>query len=320
MALLEIRNLQKYFPIKSGVFQREIGQYKAVDDISFHIEAGQTFGLVGESGCGKTTVGKSILRLIEPTGGQILFNGRDIATLSSKNMRDERRNMQIIFQDPYGSLNPRMTVGTIIAEPLKKHKIATTRTECEEMIAECLRTVGLSEMDMHKYPHEFSGGQRQRIAIAKALALKPQLIVCDEPVSALDVSVQAQILNLMKALQRTYGLAYLFVAHGMPVVQHISQRVGVMYLGKLVEVADSKEIFSHCVHPYTKALMSAVPQPDPALRKSRIILKGEVPNLSAETHGCLFRSRCNYAYEKCSNELPKLKEVSSRHFAACHLL
>ena len=320
MALLEVRNLKKYFPMKSGVFQKNVGQYKAVDDISFSIEEGQTFGLVGESGCGKTTVGKSILRLIEPTEGQVIFRGRDITTLSSGEMLAERRNMQIIFQDPYGSLNPRMTVGAIIAEPLKKHKLVSIRAQCEERVAQCPQTVGLSEMDMVKYPHEFSGGQRQRIAIAKALVLEPRLIVCDEPVSALDVSVQAQILNLMKTLQRQFGIAYLFVAHGMPVVQHISHRVGVMYLGKLVEVADSRVIFSHCLHPYTRALMSAVPQPDPSLRKSRIILEGEVPNLAAETHVCLFRSRCTCACERCAKEAPQLKEVAPGHFAACHLL
>lgn len=320
MSLLKVKNLSKYFPVKTGFFQKKTGDYKAVDDVSFCIERGETFGLVGESGCGKTTVGKSILRLIEPTDGEVIFEGKNLITLSQKEMRAERRNLQIIFQDPYGSLNPRMTVGSIIAEPLKKHKIILNKSQGEQRIIECLRTVGLSEMDMNKYPHEFSGGQRQRIAIAKALALEPKLIVCDEPVSALDVSVQAQILNLMKSLQHKYGIAYLFVAHGMPVVQHISKRVGVMYLGKLVEMADSKEIFSHCLHPYTKALMSAVPQPEPTKRKERIILQGEVPNLATEIRGCRFRSRCAYRCERCAEDNPDLREVSPGHFVACHLL
>ncbi len=320
MALLEVKNLQKFFPVKAGLFHRVTGQYKAVDDVSFGIEEGQTFGLVGESGCGKTTVGKSILRLIEPTSGRVIFDNCDITGLPPDAMRNERRNMQIIFQDPYGSLNPSMTVGDIIAEPLKKHRLVSTRSQREDEVVRILETVGLSAMDRQKYPHEFSGGQRQRIVIARALSLRPRLIVCDEPVSALDVSVQAQILNLMKQLQRELGIAYLFIAHGMPVVRHISQRVGVMYLGKLVEIAGSAEIFSHCLHPYTRALMSAVPRLDPEKRPQRIILKGEVPNLASPPKGCLFSSRCSLCRDLCRQEAPQLREVSPEHSVACHLV
>lgn len=316
--LLIVNDLKKYFPIQKGFFKRTVGYYKAVDGVSFTIDAGETFGLVGESGCGKTTVGKAILRLHEPTDGEILLEGRDICKMDRKELRNERKNMQIIFQDPYGSLNPRMTIEDIIAEPLKKHKLVqNAAVSCE--VERILGTVGLSKMEMRKYPHEFSGGQRQRIVIARALAVKPKLIVCDEPVSALDVSVQAQILNLMQDLQEQLGIAYLFIAHGMPVVQHISKRVGVMYLGRIVEMAPSEEIFSNACHPYSKALMSAVPEPDPTLRKQRILLKGEVPNLASPPQGCLFSSRCPHCSEKCIRLKPELQEVKPGHLVACHL-
>ena len=316
--LLEVENLKKYFPVYKGFFKRVAGYYKAVDGVSFSINAGETFGLVGESGCGKTTVGKSILRLIEPTDGRIVLHGDDIRLMSKEQLRRERRNMQIIFQDPYGSLNPRMTIEEIIAEPILKHDIAKG-AECVQAVKRLLSEVGLSEKEMHKYPHEFSGGQRQRIVIARALSVHPKLIVCDEPVSALDVSVQAQILNLMQDLQQQYGIAYLFIAHGMPVVQHISDRVGVMYLGKIVEVADAVEIFSNSLHPYSKALMSAVPEPDPTLKQKRVVLSGEVPNLSAPPPGCLFSSRCAYCQERCKKEIPELKQIAPNHQVACHL-
>lgn len=317
--MIEVKNLKKYFPVRKGLFRRVVGQYKAVDDVSFSINAGETFGLVGESGCGKTTVGKTILRLIEPTDGEILLEGRNLRTMNNHQLRSERKNIQIIFQDPYSSLNPIMTVGDIISEPLKKHKLASG-SECTKRVEEILATVGLSGKEMKKYPHEFSGGQRQRIAIAHALAVNPRFIVCDEPVSSLDVSVQAQILNLMKSLQKNLGVAYLFIAHGMPAVQHISHRVGVMYLGNLVEVADSGEIFSKCLHPYTKALMSAIPTPDPDAGRNRIILAGEVPNLMNPPSGCLFSSRCPLCTEKCRETTPRLKKITPNHQVACHIV
>jgi oligopeptide/dipeptide ABC transporter ATP-binding protein len=318
MALLVVKDLKKYFPVKKGLMKRIIGYYKAVDGVSFSIEEGETFGLVGESGCGKTTVGKSILRLIEPTDGKVFINGNEISKMPKNRLRAERRNMQIIFQDPYSSLHPLMTVGDIVAEPIKEYKLAS-RKESMERVAELFSAVGLNRLDMKKYPHEFSGGQRQRIAIARALATNPNLIVCDEPVSALDVSVQAQTLNLMKKLQKEYKVAYLFIAHGMPVIRHISQRVGVMYLGKLVEVASSKELFENCFHPYTKALISAIPTPDPNNKKQRIILKGEVPDLMNPPPGCLFSNRCRYCLDRCREEEPQLKEISPGYFVACHL-
>lgn len=318
MTLLEVKNLKKYFPVKKGIFKKTVGFYKAVDGVSFNINYGETFGLVGESGCGKTTVGKSILRLIEPSEGTVLIEGRDICAMTKEKLRAERKNMQIIFQDPYSSLNPRMTIEDIISEPLREHKIARG-AECLRRVRDILATVGLSSLEMRKYPHEFSGGQRQRIAIARALAVNPRLIVCDEPVSALDVSVQAQILNLLKSLQKELGVGYLFIAHSMPVVQHISHRVGVMYLGKLVEVADSSQIFTNCLHPYTKALMSAIPTPDPKADKKRIILKGEVPNLMNPPPGCLFSNRCQYCTQLCKDTAPELKEVKPGHYVACHL-
>lgn len=317
MALLEVEHLKKYFPVREGLLRKTTGYYKAVNDVSFSIEAGETFGLVGESGCGKTTVGKSILRLIEPTEGIVRLDGQDITAMNPRELREQRRKMQIIFQDPYSSLNPRMTVQSLIAEPLLEYRVIS-KAECKERVEQILYTVGLNGKDMQKYPHEFSGGQRQRIMIARALALHPKLIVCDEPVSALDVSVQAQILNLMQDLQEQLDVSYLFIAHGMPVVQHISKRIGVMYLGNLVEVSDSDEIFYHCLHPYTKALLSAIPNPDPDNPNDFNVVRGEVPNLIDPPAGCLFSNRCPYCTQQCKESAPGLREVAPGHFVACH--
>jgi oligopeptide transport system ATP-binding protein len=316
-SLLEVKGLKKYFPVKSQVLRKTEGYLKAVDDVSFTIGSGETFGLVGESGCGKTTVGKSIIRLIEPTSGEVVFDGVDILKLDKEELRKQRRNMQIIFQDPYGSLNPRMNVEDIISEPLKKHKIATGPA-CYALVEKLLDEVGINAKEMAKYPHEFSGGQRQRICIARVLGLNPKLIVCDEPVSALDVSVQAQILNLLKDLQREYSLSYLFIAHGMPAVRHMSNRVGVMYLGKLVEVGERDAIFDSCLHPYTKALLSAVPISDPDIKRVSVRVSGEVPDLMNIPECCRFCTRCPYADDKCRTQTPKLIKAGKNHFVACH--
>lgn len=315
--ILEVNHLKKYFPVKSNILKRTIGLYKAVDDISFYINEGETLGLVGESGCGKTTVGKSIIRLIEPTDGEIFFCGDNIRKYDAKEMQKCRRNMQIIFQDPYGSLNPRMTIQEIISEPMVKHDIAKG-TDCTKKVENLLDVVGISKKEIDKYPHEFSGGQRQRICIARALSLNPKLIVCDEPVSALDVSVQAQILNLLKDLQNEYNISYLFIAHGMPAVRHISNRVGVMYLGKLVEVGSRDTIFDSARHPYTRALLSAVPITDPDMKNDFILLEGEVPDLMNPPDNCRFCSRCPYADETCKTHAPELQEIEPNHFVACH--
>ena len=315
--LLDVKHLKKHFPIKGGVFSKTIGYVYAVDDINFTLEKGETLGLVGESGCGKSTTGRTILRLIEPTDGAIYFEGQDITNLDKSAMRALRREMQIIFQDPYASLNPRMTVGSIIGEPLEIHKIAKG-AEKEERVASLLQKVGLRAEDMRKYPHEFSGGQRQRIGIARALALNPKLIVCDEPVSALDVSIQAQVINLLEDLQAEFGLSYLFIAHNLNVVEHISNRVAVMYLGQIVELASGEELYKNPQHPYTEALLSAVPIPDPTVKKKRIILEGDVPSPINPPKGCHFHTRCMYKDKICEEVEPEFKDIGGGHWVACH--
>jgi len=315
--VLEVKDLKKYFPVKKGFFKRVVGHVKAVDGVSFTIREGETFGLVGESGCGKTTVGKLIMRLHEADAGQIVLFGKDICGIKESVLRKERSKFQIVFQDPYGSLDPTKTVASILAEPLLKHKMVS-RDQIPQRIKELLETVGLSEQDANKYPHEFSGGQRQRVAVARAVALQPKLIVCDEPVSALDVSVQAQVLNLLKDLQERFGISYLFIAHGMAAVKHISHRIGVMYLGRLVEVADSEELFAHSRHPYTQTLISSIPIPDPEYSAERVILEGEVPSPINPPSGCHFHPRCPYASDVCRKEAPALKECGDGHFIACH--
>ncbi len=314
--LIEIRNLVKYFPVRGGLLQRVVAWVQAVDNISFFIREGETVGLVGESGCGKTTVGRAMLRLIEPTSGSITFGDTDILKLNGKELKDMRRNMQIIFQDPYASLDPRMPIGESIAEGLKIHNIGTPQ-ERFEIVIEMLRKVGMEDYHARRYPHEFSGGQRQRIGIARALALRPKFIVADEPVSALDVSIQSQVLNILKELQREFGLTYLFIAHNLSVVEHISDRVAVMYLGKMVEMADRHELFRNPLHPYTQALMSAIPIPDPTLKRDRIILEGDVPSPLNPPGGCRFHPRCPVAMEACSIEEPAFREVSQDHWVAC---
>ena len=317
--ILSVRNLKKYFPIRRGVLARVAAHVKAVDDISFDINKGETFGLVGESGCGKTTAGRAVLRLIEPDTGTIRFDGIDLLSLSSQQLRRRRRDMQIIFQDPYASLNPRMTIRTIVGEPFAIHGIARG-SERDDRVANLLKTVGLDPSVLGRYPHEFSGGQRQRIGIARALALKPKLIVADEPVSALDVSIQAQIINLLGDLQQQFGLTYLFISHAIPVIEHISTRIGVMYLGKLVEVGTSAQICLAPKHPYTQALLSAVPIPDPGARKQRVVLKGDVPTPINPPSGCRFHTRCPIAIDRCKVEEPPLRETLDGRDAACHLV
>jgi oligopeptide/dipeptide ABC transporter ATP-binding protein len=316
--LLSVKGLVKHFPVKKGLLQTTVGQVHAVDDISFEIGAGETLGLVGESGCGKSTAGKTILRLIEPTAGEIRLNGERIDGLSRAGMRPYRRQLQVVFQDPYSSLNPRLSVREIIAEPLRNYAVAKGAA-LTDRVKELAGKVGLREEALDRYPHEFSGGQRQRIGIARALALNPSLIICDEPVSALDVSVQAQVINLLADLQRELGLSYLFIAHDITVVEHISQRIAVMYLGKIVELAPKASLFGQPQHPYTEALLSAVPVPKPGAAKKRIILKGDVPSPINPPSGCRFHTRCPYAFDRCSAEEPKMREVAPGHFAACHL-
>ncbi|MBU9673554.1 ABC transporter ATP-binding protein [Planococcus sp. CP5-4] len=316
--LLEIRSLKKYYPVTGGFFKRTIGNVKAVDDVSFAIRRGETLGLVGESGCGKSTAGRTILRLMKPTEGEILFEGKDITRLSGAKLQKARRDFQMVFQDPYASLNPTQMVGDIIAEPILNYE-KRNKKELEQEIKTLLKRVGLPEEAYYKYAHEFSGGQRQRIGIARALALHPKLIVADEPVSALDVSVQSQVLNLLKELQIEFDLTYLFIAHDLSVVKHMSDRIGVMYLGNLVELASNRDLYKEPLHPYTQALISAIPEPNPAKRKERIVLKGDVPSPQNPPAGCPFHTRCPVAMEICSQEKPALAEVRPGHQVACHL-
>ncbi|MGB9820491.1 MAG: ABC transporter ATP-binding protein [Pseudothermotoga sp.] len=316
--IVEVHDLVKYFPIKGGVFQKTIANVKAVDGVSFYIQKGETFGLVGESGCGKTTAGRCVLRLIEPTKGKIIFNGIEITNMKEKELRRLRPKMQIIFQDPYSSLNPRLTIKDIVGEAMVYHGIVSSK-DSEKKVKELLDMVGLSSEHINRYPHEFSGGQRQRICIARALSTEPDLIVCDEAVSALDVSIQSQILKLLENLQQKLGVAYLFISHALNVVKYISHRIGVMYLGKMVEVAESEELYSRPLHPYTKALISAVPVPDPKVKRQKIILRGDVPSPINPPAGCRFVSRCPYAMSICKETEPQLQQVASMHSVACHL-
>ena len=317
MALLEVQNLKKHFPIKKGILSRTVGHVRAVDGISFTLRRGETLGLVGESGCGKTTVGRSIMRLIEPTSGQVNFNGQDLLELGREELRQVRASFQIIFQDPFSSLNPRMNVGQIIAEPIKNH-LKESRPDIRNRVAYLMEKVGLHPEQMNRYPHEFSGGQRQRIGIARALALNPLAIVCDEPVSALDVSIQAQVINLLAQLQEQMNLSYLFIAHDLSVVEHISDRIAVMYLGRFVELATDQELYHNPLHPYSQALLSAVPVPDPEVRKKSILLEGDVPSPLNPPSGCTFRTRCPECKEVCVHESPAFRDLGGAHWVACH--
>ncbi len=315
--LVEVSNLKKYFPIKGGIMRRTVATVKAVDDVSFHVRRGETLGLVGESGCGKTTTGRTVLRLEQATAGEVLFEGKDVLKANSRQMKALRRDMQIVFQDPYASLDPRITVGESVAEGLVIHGIGTPKDR-QERVREVLAKVGLHASQVNRFPHEFSGGQRQRIGIARALIMEPKLIVCDEPVSALDVSIQSQVLNLLKNLQREFGLTYLFIAHNLSVVEHISDRVGVMYLGKMVELTSREDLFREPLHPYTKALISAIPNPDPSARRERIVLQGDVPSPINPPTGCRFHPRCWIARAVCKEQDPPFEEKRKGHWAACH--
>jgi oligopeptide transport system ATP-binding protein len=319
--VLKVRDLKKYFPIRRGVFQRHVGDVKAVDGVSFNVYRGETLGLVGESGCGKTTTGRTIIRLYEPTAGQVDFLGDDLASLSGGDLRDMRRKMQMVFQDPYASLSPRMNVLGIVAEPLEVHRVASGK-EKKERVADLLEMVGLDPAFMNRYPHEFSGGQRQRIGLARALALNPDMIICDEPISALDVSIQAQVVNLLEDLQEQLGLTYIFIAHDLSMVRHISDRVAVMYLGKIVELTDRDTLYSNPLHPYTQALLSAVPVPDPVVeeKRQRILLEGDLPSPANPPQGCNFNTRCPRAIDVCFETEPEFIEVDEEHYCACHLV
>lgn len=316
-SLLRAENIVKRFPIHGGLFSKEIAAVKAVQNVSFDIKKGETLGLVGESGCGKSTLGRSLIRLIEPTSGKIFFKDKDITHISGSDLRELRKKMQIIFQDPYASLNPRMTVGAILEEPLIIHNLFDSPKDRRDRITELINLVGLRPEHLSRYPHEFSGGQRQRVGIARALAVNPELIICDEPVSALDVSIQAQVINLLMELQQKLGLTYVFIAHDLKVVEHVSHRVAVMYLGQIVEMADSDELYRNPQHPYTKALLSAIPVPDPKPRAERIILTGDVPSPINPPSGCHFNPRCPIASDACKTDAPQLKEVSTQHFVSC---
>jgi oligopeptide/dipeptide ABC transporter ATP-binding protein len=316
--VLEVKDLKKHFPIRKGILRRTIGHVYAVDGVSFEIKPGETLGLVGESGCGKSTVGRVILRLIEPTAGTIKVEGQDITTLNKAEMRPYRRQMQIIFQDPFSSLDPRMTAGDIVGEPLRVHGVGKRRDR-RDQVAQIFERVGLRRAQMDNYPHQFSGGQRQRIGIARALALNPRLIIGDEPVSALDVSIQAQVINLLMDLQRDLGLGYLFISHNLAVVEHISHKIAVMYLGRLVEYADKRTIFTAPKHPYTEALLSAVPVPDPAIKRKKLVVQGDVPSPMRPPSGCHFHTRCPYAVDRCKAEIPALRDLGGGQLVACHL-
>lgn len=318
--LLVVKNLQTWFPIRKGFFSKVVGYVKAVDDVSFTIKKGETLGLVGESGCGKTTTGRSILRLIEPTGGTVIFDGKDVTKMQKDDLRKLRKDMQIIFQDPFSSLNPRLTIGQMLREVLEVHNIAKG-DEAQKQVGDLLEIVGLRKQYYNRYPHEFSGGQRQRIGIARALAVKPKFIVCDEPVSALDVSIQSQIINLLMDLQKEFGLTYLFISHSLSVVEHISDRVAVMYLGKIVEIADYRDLYDNPKHPYTEALLSAVPEPDPKKKKQRIILTGDIPSPAKVPTGCYFHPRCPKVQDSCKTTTPKLASIEGNptHEVSCIL-
>lgn len=317
--LLKVENLKKYFPIYGGIFQRTVGNVKAVDDISFEVKKGETLALVGESGCGKSTTGRTLLRLLEPTEGKVYFEGEELTKLNNEQMRKKRRDLQIVFQDPFASLNPRKTVFKIIEEPLIVHNYGD-KEERREKVYQLLEVVGLHRDHARRYPHQFSGGQRQRIGIARALALNPKLIVADEPVSALDVSIQSQVLNLMEDLQEQFDLTYIFISHDLSVVRHISDRVAVMYLGAIVEMADKEDLYDKPLHPYTQALLSAVPEPDPDIKKERILLTGDVPSPANPPSGCKFHTRCMYTMDICTKERPEFKDVGNNHIVACHLI
>ena len=317
--LLSVNKLVKHFTITGGLFQREIDKVHAVDGVSFDVASGETLGLVGESGCGKSTTGRCILRLIDPTSGEVRFEGKDVTHADREKNPSLCRDMQIIFQDPFASLNPRMTVGAIVGEALVIHKLHGSRQQMQDRVVDLLETVGLQPDHIRRYPHEFSGGQRQRIGIARALAVEPKLIVCDEPVSALDVSIQAQVINLLEDLQEKFGLTYLFIAHDLSVVEHISNRVAVMYLGRVVEIAKSADLYTNPLHPYTEALLSAVPIPDPTVKRKRIMLTGDVPNPINPPSGCHFHTRCPLKQDICTREVPPLKQAANGHAVACHL-
>lgn len=317
--ILEVNNLKKYFPIHQGMLRKKVGDVKAVDDVSLFIKKGETLGIVGESGCGKTTLGRTILRLYEATEGEVIYDGTDVLNAPRNEMNKLRREMQIVFQDPYSSLNPRMTVSHIVGEALAQHKLFKNKKELNEHVTETIIKCGLAKYHINRYPHEFSGGQRQRIGVARALALNPSFIVADEPVSALDVSIQSQVINLLTDLQRDLNISYMFISHDLGVVRYISHRVGVMYLGSMVELATKNTLFNNPKHPYTQALLSAIPKPDPTNKRNRIILKGDIPSPSNPPSGCKFHTRCMYVEEICKEEAPEFRDLGGEHFVACHL-